>query len=147
MSRNILYILCHAFPDIKNSQFFFVLPFIIKAGNPSARDFGYQDITSWEREFTCPIPGMFVLEMKVWWSLYRNDLASYLSRDPVPCSYINSCGIRFIGCWSRIVSRKTKVNMFLCSVYMFWYSRFRFRNLKDANFVVFSWCTITSAAV
>ena len=46
MSRNILYILCHAFPDIKNSQFFFVLPFIIKAGNPSARDFGYQDITS-----------------------------------------------------------------------------------------------------
>ena len=82
-------------------------------------------------------------------------------------SYYNSCFFKKDCCyrnnwypiawwWFRTLSRKRK-KIDICSschlyvliyvllpIYMFWHSRFSFRNLKNANSCMFSWCIITS---
>ena len=43
------------------------------------------------------------------------------------------------------MKKKIKCPYVLLPVFMFWHSRFSFRNLKDANSCMFSWCITTSS--
>ena len=40
---------------------------------------------------------------------------------------------------------KDRCSYVLLPIFMFWYSRFSFRNLKDANLCMFPWCITTSS--
>ena len=52
-------------------------------------------------------------------------------------------------CWFRTLSHERKKNIWcscvLFPIFMFWYSRFSFRNLKDVNSCMFSWCITNSS--
>ena len=62
------------------------------------------------------------------------------------CCYRNNCGIWLHdGDWEHcLIKEKNRCLHVLLPIYMFWYSRFSFRNLKDANSCMFSWCITTS---
>ena len=55
------------------------------------------------------------------------------------CSYSNSCRIQLhdADLEHSLIKDKNYVYMFFFLFYMVWYSRFSFRNLKDANYFMF----------
>ena len=60
------------------------------------------------------------------------------------CSYRNNCGFRLhAGDLKHKRKKKNRSSYVFLLIFMFCYSRFRFRNLKDANSCMFAWCITT----
>ena len=82
-------------------------------------------------------------QCNVFWPYVAIIIAATIKKD---CSYRNSCGIRLhAGDLEHSLMREKKnrpLYVFLL-IFMFYYTRFRSRNLKDANSCMFSWCITT----
>ena len=79
-------------------------------------------------------------QCNVFWPCVAIIIAAAITKD---CSYRNNCGFWLHAgdlehCFMKEKSRSLYVFLL---IFMFCYSRFRFRNLKDANSYMFSWCT------
>ena len=64
------------------------------------------------------------------------------------CSYWNNCGVRLHDSnleHSLIKEKKNRCSYVLLPIFVFSYSRFSLRNLKDANSYMFSWCITTNS--
>ena len=62
-------------------------------------------------------------------------IAAFLKKD---CSFRNNCGIRMHDAdLEHALMKKKKNSYVLVPIFMFWHSRFNFRNLKDANSCMF----------
>ena len=71
-------------------------------------------------------------------------IAAAIKKD---CSYRNNCSIRLqAGDFEHSLMKEKNRSLYVfLLIFMFCYSRFRFRNLKDANSCMFSWCITTSS--
>ena len=83
-------------------------------------------------------------QCNVFWRCVAIIKAAAIKKD---CSYRNNCGIRLHdgdlehSSWKK----KNRSSYVFLPIFMFCHSRFRFRNLKDANLCMFSWCITTSS--
>ena len=82
------------------------------------------------------------------WPCIAFKIAAFLNKE---CSYKNDCGIQLddadLEHSPTKESHERKKNWspyVLVPIFMFWHSRFSFRNFKDANLCMFSWCITTS---
>ena len=79
----------------------------------------------------------------IFWPCIAITTAVFFKKD---CCYRDNCGI-----WLHhgdlehclIKKKKNRCLYVLLPIYMFWYSRFSFRNLKNANSCMSSWCITT----
>ena len=78
-------------------------------------------------------------QCNVFWLRVAIIIAAAIKKD---CSYRNNCCIRLHAGdleYSLMKEKKRSSYVFLL-IFTFCYSRFRFRNLKDANSCMFLWC-------
>ena len=81
-------------------------------------------------------------QCNVFWSCVAIIIAAGITKD---WSYRNNCGF-----WLHVgdlehslMKEKNRSSYVFLLIFMFCYSRFRFRSLKDANSCMFSWCITT----
>ena len=81
-------------------------------------------------------------QCNVFWPCVAIIIAAAIKKD---CSYRNNCGIRLHAgdLEHSLMKEKNRSSYVFLLIFMFCYSRFRFRNLKDANSCMFSWCITT----
>ena len=80
----------------------------------------------------------------VFWPYLAIIIAAFFKKD---CSYRNNC-IRLHNTdleHSLMKEKKNRCLYVLLPIFMIWHSRFSFRNLKDANSCMFSWCITTNS--
>ena len=81
--------------------------------------------------------------MEFFWPYVAIITAAAIKKD---CSYRKNCGIRLHAGdleHSLMKGKKIGLHIIFFSLFMFCYSRFRFRHLNDANSCMFSWCITT----
>ena len=83
-------------------------------------------------------------QCNVFWPCVAIIIAAAIKKD---CSYRNNCGIRLHDgdLEHSLMKEKNRSSYVFLPIFMFCHSRFRFRNLKDANSCMFSWCITTSS--
>ena len=86
---------------------------------------------------------LFNCQCNIFWPYVAIIIAAAIKKD---YSYRNNCGIRLHAGdieHNLTKERKNRSSYVFLLVFMFCYSRFRFRNLEDANSRMFSWCITT----
>ena len=83
-------------------------------------------------------------QCNVFWQCVAIIIAGFFTKY---CSYRNKLWYPIVWWWFRTVSWKknNRCSYVFLPIFMFWHSRFSFRNLKDANLCMFSWHITTSS--
>ena len=83
-------------------------------------------------------------QYNVSWPCVAIIIAAAITKD---CSYRNNCGFRLHAgdLEHSLMKEKNRSSYVFFLIFMFCYSRFRFRSLKDANLCMFSWCITSSS--
>ena len=83
-------------------------------------------------------------QCNVFWPCVAIIITAVIKND---CSYRNNCGIQLHDgdLEQSLLKEKERSSYVFLPIFMFCHSRFRFRNLKDANLSMFSWRITTSS--
>ena len=107
--------------------------------------FSFSSLLTSKLQFYIPESITFLnCQCNVFWPYVAIIIAAAIKKD---CSYRNNCGIQLHDgdLEHDLMKEKNRCLYVFLPIFMFWHSRFSFRNLKDANSCLFSWCITTSS--
>ena len=114
------------------------IPFIIFS-------FSYLRLSLLTQNHSCTYQRVYLYcQCNVFWQCVAILIAAAIKKD---CSYRSNSGIRFHDgdLEHSLMKKEIRSSYVFLPIFMFYHSRFRFRNLKDANSCMFSWCITSSS--